>query len=181
MNNPFQEQLLKAGLVTEQQVKQVQKGKKKGKQQLSKKQRQKQQGEAALHAQREKELKAERDREQNLRKQQQAKAKAISAEINEMIKQHKLVRDEGCDVPYNFEHQGKVKRIYINQDMKQQLVKGKLGIARIDGVYELVPLSIAEKIRERNEKRVVIFEPDSKPVDDNDPYAGYEVPDDLMW
>ena len=65
--------------------------------------------------------------------------------------------------------------------MKQKIVKGKLGIARIEGVYELVPLSVAEKIKQRNEKRVVIFEAEEKSKDEDDPYADYEVPDDLIW
>ena len=65
--------------------------------------------------------------------------------------------------------------------MKQRLVAGKLGIARIEGRYELVPLAIAEKIRQRNEKRVVILEKEETTVDENDPYADYAVPDDLTW
>jgi len=60
-------------------------------------------------------------------------------------------------------------------------IKGRLGIARIEGVYELVPKDVAEKIKQRNEKRVVIFEVDDDSKDENDPYADYEVPDDLVW
>ena len=83
---------------------------------------------------------------------------------------------------YNFEHQGKVKRLYISESMRQQILQGKLGIARIEGKYELVPASVAQKIRQRNEKRVLLFDADAsnKAVED-DPYAQYTVPDDLMW
>lgn len=182
MNNPFQEQLLKAGLVNEQQVKQAQQSKKKNKkQQPSKKQKQQQQNEKALKARQQQEQKAERDRELNKRKQQQAQSKAISAEINQLIRDNLIKRDEKCEVAYNFEHQGKVKRIYIDKDMQAQLIKGRLGIARIEGVYELVPVAVAEKIQQRNDKRVVIFEKEDKTKDENDPYADYEVPDDMMW
>ncbi len=183
MNNPFQEQLLKAGVVSEQQVKKAQQDKKKSKQQQpkGKKNKQKALSDAEKKARQQREAKAQRDRELNERKQQQAKAKAISAEINQMIKENMIKRDESCEIAYNFEHQKKVKRIYINEDMKNKIVQGKLGIARIDGVYELVPVSIAEKIKQRNEKRVVIFEKEEKKTDADDPYAGYEVPDDLMW
>ena len=70
--------------------------------------------------------------------------------------------------------------------MKQQIVQGKLGIARIEGRYELVPKTIAEKIQQRNKKRVVIFSEQQKPdthetIDENDPYADYQIPDDLTW
>ncbi len=183
MNNPFQEQLLKAGVVSEQQVKKAQQEKKKNKQQQpkGKKHKQKVLSEAEKKAREQREAKAQRDRELNERKQQQAKAKALSAEINQMIRDNMIKRDESCEIAYNFEHQKKVKRIYINEDMKKKIIQGKLGIARIDGVYELVPIAIAEKIAQRNEKRVVIFKEEEKQVDENDPYAGYEVPDDLIW
>lgn len=179
MSNPFQEQLLKAGLVSKQQVQQVNKEKqKKKKQQKSKKPVL---DEAALRAQKAVQEKAQRDRELNEKKQQQARARAVSAEINQMILDHMIQRDDSCDLVYNFEHDRKVKRIYINQQMKQQLIDGTLALARIDGRYELVPLSVAEKIKQRNEKRVIIFEPEDKQPDEDDPYADFQVPDDLIW
>lgn len=179
MSNPFQEQLLKAGLVSKQQVQQVNKEKqKKKKQQKSKKPVA---DEAALRAQKTAQEKAQRDRELNEKKQQQARARAISAEINQLILEHMVQRDDSCDLVYNFEHERKVKRIYINQQMKQQLIDGTLALARIDGRYELVPLSVAEKIKQRNEKRVIIFEPEDKQPDEDDPYADFQVPDDLIW
>lgn len=181
MNNPFQEQLLKAGLVSKDQVNKVnQEKRKKNKQQRSKKKTVV--DENKLRAKQAADKKAERDRELNLRKEEQARNKAISIEINELIQNNKIKRDNGCELAYNFEHQGKIKRVYINEDMKQQLLQGKMGIARMEGNYELVPGAIAQKIKQRNEKRVVIF--DNENVDSpaqDDPYADYQVPDDLMW
>lgn len=92
-----------------------------------------------------------------------------------------LTRDDKCEIVYNFEHHKKVKRIYINADMKQRIIEGKLGIARIEGRYELVPQNIAEKIQRRNEKRVIVFNEDQQPADENDPYSAYQIPDDLTW
>ena len=74
-----------------------------------------------------------------------------------------------------------MKHIYVNAELKQQIVQGKLGIARIEGRYELVPQSIAEKIQQRNEKRVVLFKNEQETVAADDPYADFKVPDDLMW
>jgi len=180
MNNPFADQLLKAGVVSKQQVQKAQQEKnKKKKQQHNNKKIKPVVNEAKLKAEKAAAEKAERDRELNKKKQEQAKGRALSAEINQLITANKLDRSEGCDIEYNFEHQNKVKKMYINAEMKQQLVNGKLGIARIEGIYELVPLAIAEKIQQRNEKRVVILEEEVK--DENDPYADYEVPDDLVW
>ncbi|RDH81580.1 MAG: DUF2058 domain-containing protein [endosymbiont of Galathealinum brachiosum] len=179
MSNPFAEQFLKAGVVSKQQVQKAKQEKNKKKKQQHNNKKIKVDNTAELKRIKAEEEKAARDRELNKKKQDQAKGKALSAEINQLILANKLNRDEGCDLSYNFEHQNKVKKIYINAEMKQQLVKGKLGIARIEGIYELIPLDIAEKIQQRNAKRVVILEEEVK--DENDPYADYEVPDDLVW
>lgn len=179
MGNPFQDQLLKAGLVTKKQVQKVQQDKsRKNKQQRSKKETVV--DETKLKAQQAAQEKAKHDRELNKKKEQQARQKAVSIEINQIITNNCLARDESCDIVYNFEHDKKVRRIYVNAEMKQQIVQGKVGIARIEGRYELVPKSIAEKIQQRNEKRVVIFDV-QEVVDENDPYAEYEIPDDLIW
>ncbi len=182
MNNPFQDQLLKAGLVTKKQVQKVKQDKnRKRKQMQQHSKKEKVVDENRLKAQQAVEEKARRDRELNKKKEDQARQKAISIEINQLIENNCLDRDETCEVVYNFEHNKKVKRIYVNAEMKQQIVKGKLGIARIEGRYELVAKTIAEKIQQRNEKRVVIFSDDQAIVNENDPYADHQIPDDLMW
>ncbi len=181
MSNPFQEQFLKAGLVSKDQVKKAnqKKGKKNRQQQRS---QQAQKAEAArLKQQQAAQAKAERDRELNLRKQEQANKKAISIEIDQLIRDNLLKRDRDCELPYNFEHRGKINKIYINADMKQRLIDGKLGIARIEGRYELVPLTVAEKIQQRNDKRIILFEPEAETMPEDDPYAEYQIPDDLVW
>jgi len=180
MNNPFQEQLLKAGIVNKQQVQKAKQDKnKKKKQQRNKK-------EAAvdenkIKAQKAATEKAEHDRELNRKKEESARKKATSSEINQLIINNRIKRDDNCEIVYNFEHNNKVKRIYVNEEMKQQVIKGKLGIARIEGRYELVPLAIAEKIQQRNEKRIVLFTENKQEIDENDPYADYQIPDDLTW
>ena len=180
MGNPFQDQFLKAGVVTKQQVKKAQSASnKKKKEQRSKKE--KVVDESKLKAQQAIKEKAERDKELNKRKEDQAKQKAISAEIDQLITANLIKRSDDCDIVYNFEHRKKINRIYINAEMKQQVIDGKLGIARIEGRYELIPKLIAEKIQQRNEKRVILFDHVKQEVDENDPYAEFQVPDDLMW
>jgi uncharacterized protein YaiL (DUF2058 family) len=182
MGNPFQDQLLKAGLVTKKQVQKVQQDKKrKNKQQQQHSKKEKVVDETKLKAQRAAEEKAKRDRELNRKKEEQARQKAISIEINQLITNNCLARDESCDIVYNFEHNKKVRRVYVDDEMKKQIIQGKLGIARIEGRYELVTKAVAEKIQQRNEKRVVIFSDDQSTVDENDPYAEHQIPDDLMW
>jgi len=180
MNNPFQDQLLKAGLVTKHQVQKAKQDKNREKKQKHSK-KEIIVDEARLKAQQAAEEKTNRDRELNKKKDEQARQKAISIEINQLIMNNCLERDESCEIIYNFEHNKKVKRIYINAEMKQQIMQGVLGIARIEGRYELVPKAIAEKIQKRNERRVVIFNEDQHVLNENDPYSKYQIPDDLVW
>jgi len=181
MSNPFQDQFLKAGLVSKQQIQKANQDKNKKKKQQRNNKKIKVVDENKIKAQQAAEEKAKRDRELNKRKEEQAKQKAISAEIDQLIKTNRIERDESCEIIYNFEHQKKVKRIYLNEEMQKQVVQGKLGIARIIGQYELIPKDIAEKIQQRNEKRVVLFTEEPQQTDANDPYAEHQIPDDLMW
>jgi uncharacterized protein YaiL (DUF2058 family) len=177
MSNPFQEQLLKTGLVSKKQA---------HKARQNKKQRQHSKNsnatdETKIKVQRAAEEKAKRDRELNQRRVEQQRQKAISIEINQLITSNCLSRDENCDIVYNFEHNKKVKRIYINAEMKQQLINGQLGIARIEGRYELVPLDIAEKIQQRNENRIIIFDDEENTSDEDYSSSKYQIPDDITW
>lgn len=180
MGNPFQDQLLKAGVVTKQQVKKAQSASnKKKKEQRSKKNNVV--DENKLKLQQVAKEKAEHDKALNQRKEEQAKQKATSSEIDQLITANLIKRSDECEIVYNFEHRKKINRIYLNADMKQRVIEGKLGIARIEGRYELIPKLIAEKIQLRNDKRVILFENTEEEINEDDPYAEFQVPDDLMW
>ncbi len=181
MSNAFQDQLLKAGLVTKQQVQKANKSKHKKSKNQSKKQTATDNNKIKKQQQATEKAKRDSDLELNKKKEHQAKQKAISIEINQLITTNTIKRDDKCEIIYNFEHNKKVKRIYINNDMKQQIIKGQLGIARIEGRYELVPKDIAEKIQQRNEKRIILFTNEQLKDDENDPYADFKIPDDLTW
>ena len=180
MNNPFQDQLLKAGLVNKQQVKKANQEKARNRKQ----QRNKKDvvvNETRIKAQQAADEKTRRDRELNRKKEEQVRNKAISLEINQLITDNLIKRDQSCEIIFNFEHRKKVNRIYINKEMKQQIMQGKLGIARIEGRYELVPFTTAEKIKQRNEKRVILFDKEPDKTAEDETYADYQIPDDLTW
>lgn len=181
MNNPFQEQLLKAGVVSKKQVDKVNQQKKKQNKQQRSNKKLNFVNEAAKKAKQKANLKAQKDIELNQKKQLQAKQKAQSIEIDKFISDNKLKRDNSCEVSYQFQHRNKVNMLYVNEDMKQKIVAGKLGIARIQGRYELVPKDIADKIVTRNDKRIVLFSDAQDKTSEPNDYADYEIPDDLMW
>lgn len=181
MNNALRDQLLKAGLVNDKQVKKAVKEKRretlKGQNEPgaladSKPQAQKAQAE-----------KAERDRRLNLQRKEAAEQKAIAAQVRQLIEANRQPRGDD-DVPYNFSDGSKVKRLYVSDAVRDQLGRGLLAIVKLDGRYELVPCEIARKIHARDETAVVLLNDPQKTSGregDDDPYADYRIPDDLLW
>lgn len=173
MAGSLKEQLLKAGLVTTKQVKQAQHQQRKTKGPKNDPQA----GAALRQAQAEK---TQRDRELNRRRQEEAERKAIAAQIRQLIEDNRLENVDG-EVVYNFVDGAKVRRLHVNAAAHAQLVRGTLHIAKLHGRHYLVNAETAEKIRQRDPARVIA--PNDAPAQPatDDPYATYQVPDDLMW
>ncbi len=179
MGDSLQDQLIKAGLADAKQVSKARAGKKhrnnrkKGRQEASP-------SEEAVAARKALARKAARDRELNQARAAKAERKAKRAEIRQLIEQHRLLRDD-AEVGYYFEENRKIRKLFVTSSMHEQLVSGSLGIVKLDGRYDVVPSHVAERIRERDSACIVPRkEVQSQPAED-DPYADYRVPDDLMW
>ncbi len=178
MANSLADQLLKAGLVDEKKVKQVRKEKKK-KQKQQFKSKEVSVDESKVAAQQVKAQQQQKSRELNLKRESESHAKAIAAQIRQLIKNNAMPR-EG-DVAYNFVDSGKVKKFYVNTKMQVELENGRLAIVRLGSDYEVVPTVIAEKIAQRDAGTVIAINRNESAVDEDDPYADYPIPDDLMW
>lgn len=175
----LQEQLLKAGLADEKKAKAIRNEKRKQRKQQPK--GTVQVSESELRAQQARAEKAERDRQLNLQKQKEAEKKAIQAQIRQLVETNRLDRSRG-ETSYQFVHDKKIKKIFVDDTMVDQLSRGRLAIVWVNDNYEIVAEGVARKIMERDESAVVVLH-DRKQDDqgEDDPYAGYEIPDDLMW
>ncbi|SFR41350.1 hypothetical protein SAMN05216203_0076 [Marinobacter daqiaonensis] len=176
----LQDQLLKAGLADEKKLKAHQKEKKKQRKQQPK--GAVQTDEAKLRAQEAREEKAERDRQLNQQRNEEARRKAIAAQIRQLVDTNRLNRSR-CEMDYQFVHGKKIKKILVDQTMTDQLSRGRLAVVFVNDNYEVVPEAVARKIMERDAEAVVVLHERSQQADrdEEDPYAGYEIPDDLMW
>lgn len=179
MGLSLRDQLLKAGLVNEKQAKQVGKQQQKQKRLAHKGQAELDDSarQAALQAQAEK---AARDQELNRQQQEKVRQKAIAAQIKQLIESARLPKLNGEDY-YNFVDDKKVKRIVVNNLMRDKLSRGSLAIVRHAGGYEVIPREAALKIQERDAQRIVLLNVQTQGPDEDDPYAAYQIPDDLMW
>lgn len=175
----LQEQFLKAGLVDKNKVKQANQEKSKQKK-VERRTGTVSVDEARLAALDMQRKNAERARELNAQRDAAAQQKAIAAQIAQMVQQNRQPKGGG-DIAYNFTHGTRVDRIYVSADVQAHLRAGRLVIVCHGGATELVPRVIADKIAERDASLVVRVNKASSEVDEDDPYAAFKIPDDLMW
>ena len=175
----LQDQLLNAGLVDKKKAKQL-------KQELRKEAKVRQKGQTPLDDSKEQVKrnfldKAERDRQLNKQQQEAVERKAIEAQISQLIKMNRIKR-EGGDIAYQFTDGTRIKKMYITEQLQKDLVNGRLAIAKLGNDFELLPSSAAEKIMQRDPKIIILLNTyEVTGVDEDDPYAEYQIPDDLMW
>jgi len=140
--------------------------------------------EVSAAAQRAQAKKVEHDRELNLQRQKASSLNAVTAQIIQLVEMNRLDTNDN-DIAYSFVFDNKVKKIYLGEELKNQLVAGRLAIVTIvknnQRKFELVPAPVAEKIAQRDDSCVVQLNEKVETEDDDDAYAEYKIPDDLMW
>lgn len=175
----LQDQLLKAGIVDKKKAKQV-------KQEKHKEIKQQSKGKPVVDETRELARmamteKAARDREINRQRQAEAEKKAVAAQIVQLVAMNRIPREKG-DGAYQFPDGKIIKKLYVSDRQHGQLVSGVIAVARAGDSYELIPAAVAEKIKQRDESAIVVHNIRSAAVlAEEDPYAQYQIPDDLMW
>ena len=184
MAGSLQDQLLNIGVIDKKKAKksQHQKRKQSNKIRQAKKSGQEieAQDPAAIKIEQAQREKQQRDLALNKQRDEERAKKALLAEVGQIVQQHKVFTPEDADVAYNFTHDKKVKKIYVASEQQRQLTLGQLSIAVLGNVSALIPDKIAERIEVRVPEVIVRAAVDAKPEED-DPYADYQIPDDLMW
>jgi hypothetical protein len=168
----LQEQMLKAGMINEKKLKKAKKGSKKSRVQAR---------EVKAAVEEKKRLQLERDKELSEQNNEQRLSKEIQSQIKQLIDMNKIDLGDS-DIKYNFTDGTIIKSLYVEAEIREQLIKGILAVARDEDGYAVIPSSVANKISQRDESIIIAQkEPESDIVDEDDPYADFVVPDDLMW
>lgn len=170
----LQDQLLKAGLASKQQANKAKAQKRKDKKQKTTPDAAEPANAAAL-----KEEKVARDRQLNLEREAQRAKKAAEAEVKQLIEQHALRIPEKAELPYRFADGKHIKTLYVMPEHQNQLARAQLAIVRTEKHYALIPTDIADRIEQRIPNSVIRIKKEE--IAEDDPYADYQVPDDLMW
>jgi uncharacterized protein YaiL (DUF2058 family) len=179
MRNPLQDQLLKAGLVKKSKVAQV-----------VREQEKQRHGKAPalaspeqIEAQRLQAERAERDRALAAERNAVAHANELRAQVRQIVETNKIKRDG--EIAYRFTDGDRIHSVLVNESLRAQLAGGALVIARHDQGYEMVPRAAAEKIRARDPAAIVLDHGRADAAagsgDDDEHYAKFKVPDDLIW
>ncbi|GAA0347757.1 DUF2058 domain-containing protein [Morganella psychrotolerans] len=174
----LQEQMLKAGLVTSKKVAKVQRTAKKSRVQAR---------EAREAVEENKKVQSERDKQLSDQQKQAALSKEYKAQVKQLIEMNRIAISKG-DISFNFTDNNVIKKAIVDKITQTQLISGRLAIARlvIDNSdvneYAIIPASVADKIMQRDADSIVLNNALSREAEDeDDPYADFKVPDDLMW
>ncbi|HET7313406.1 DUF2058 domain-containing protein [Salinisphaera sp.] len=186
MGQSLQDQLLKAGIAKPKQANKARQDKARknkaarraGKQSPTEQQNLSKEVDAAQAAKRQ----ADRRRAQAAnaeREQRERKRRAI-----QIIQENRIAIEtpEADEPPYSYTVKGKIRRLPVSREQRRRLASGGLAIVRYDGATSLVDTATAERLEALIPKAISrVTETGNNAPDPDDPYAGYEVPDDLMW
>ncbi len=181
--NPLQAQLLKSGLANEAKAREA-KAEKRKQDKLKRNNGVEIVDDVKLSAEQLRQQQAERDRELNRQRKLADEQKALAAQIKQIAELNRIAQDAN-GLAYQFNDSGKIKSIYVADKVRQALVDGRAAIVKIaplESHYEIVPAEVARKIQARDPASVLVLNDVSHDISaEDDPYAAYQIPDDLLW
>lgn len=167
MGLSLQEQLLKAGLVNQKQVKKSEHDKRV----------QKKKGEngaqtnldgAKERLKKQRAQQAEHDRQLNRERLKQKQQQEDCAAAQQLIKMNCNKLEQG-DVAFHYvDNNGQIQRFYVTQEIADQLGTGVLGVAANSGENVLVSADTIAKVLQRDDSLIVAYN-DPSEVDDDYP------------
>lgn len=180
MANALQEQLLKAGLASKQKVRDVKTQKRRDKKARV------DGGSSALKLEiaEQKRLQAEKDKALNEQRFAEATARGQVRGLVSEFTQFAIKIPSHAEIKFNYTLDNKIYSVYIDEKIQSELLKGQLGIVRYEDKSYLVPHKLAERVNLLVPQWCgYLWQQDAgKAVEvEDDPYADYAIPDDLMW
>ena len=197
----LQDQLLGAGLIKKQDANNIKTAKKK-QVKKSKETNTELKNEAAEAAEKARLEEQKKSQALNKQRKQEAEEKAAQAQIRQMIEINDIAKLDkkapaDSELVYNFTDGSKIKTMLVSAENHKLITKGVIAIAKLENTdgdsqevfsYHLIPAVAARKIIERDSSSIALLNDFSESTDSSssaddveDPYAGFEVPDDLMW
>ncbi len=177
MGKSLQDQLLKAGLANKKQA--VRAKKAKNSKEKLKRTGKEVEDEAALLAKKALDEKLARDKALNEEKNKQAELAAVRAQILQIVSMNRI--QERGDIEHRFPDGGVITTLLLTDTQRKAVINGALAIVKTSNRYDLLPRKAALKIAERDESLVLVCNESTEESEEDDDYAEFKVPDDLMW
>ncbi len=198
MADSLQEQLVKAGLATREQADKAARPKAK----KPKRNPKAQTGDAAARqGKRRRQADKSKDRQPAKRspaKNRDSNKTPAAVEDAELIERRKIkaeikalieadsVKDFTGEISFNFRIGDRIRQLFVNEAAHKSIVASELAITRLNRETHLIPPAVAEKVKALNPNWLIVLNGEShgdapNGEDPDDPYTGYDVPDDLRW
>ena len=135
---------------------------------------------------------AERDKALRIEaeKKQQREQHEHHQRLGQILSRHAVKKQNG-EQAFQFIDQGKIKKLYLSQTQYNQVVNGQLVIASYGGQHFLLPYPLYDRIQPLWPDAIIVnhrqpalqTDQDNAPATavEDDPYAAYAIPDDLIW
>ena len=177
----LRDQLLNTGLVSKQKAKAAQTEKRR-KAKQKKKKGTVEVSELSESIMEQKTKQQESDLLKNKQAQAELELRSQHGKLIQMIAQHCEKNYQG-GIDYHFTYDKKVKRIAVNEEIQRGLINGNLAICVLNEEFYLINKEAAEKLVAIDESVLVTLYDQSSIIDavEDDPYAEFAVPDDLVW
>lgn len=102
--------------------------------------------------------------------------------LRQMIRANRIDRSY-ASVPYRFTQGSRIREIAVTGTQQGRIARGELAVVSDGERNELVPEKVARQVRGIDPAAVLVLNTGESRGDDadDDPYADYRVPNDLMW
>lgn len=187
MRNALQEQLLKAGLATEEQLEKAQQARQRPRPKARKKPKSRPRPKPAARQGTAPDLKAAWDARQKAEQEEaaekarlKARRKANRKKIRKLIANNTLNIEE-AEIGYQFIIGSNIKKVYVTGAQRQQLLAGELAITFLDGKRCVITRTVADEVLQLDPGKVMVIQAREENKAEDEEYAGFEVPDDLTW
>ena len=123
--------------------------------------------------------KAERDRALEAERKAKRETAERLAQARDIVKTNGTVV-KGEDKKYRFTVDKKIKEIWVSNADFERLAKGLIGVVQMDKRWVFLESEPYQRVIERA-PQVVHFMAEPEQLDPDDPYADFQIPDDLDW
>ena len=118
----------------------------------------------------------------NNEKQLALVAKEQQLRILQILKHHQVTNVNG-EAEYNYTFNSKIKKLFVDNVAHKALVNGRLALCGIDDTTYIVTAETAEKVSSLDPSVILVQNTKSteEVIAEDDPYAEFQIPDDMMW